>query len=104
MPDCIKGGGMTFDLTFKSRSEEQRSEEPPAIAILGAFRSQTSVAESKLSDPLRVDSNNFDEVFAKIGVGLDLPSCAERAAEIKLRFRTLDDFHPEQLLPQLKIL
>jgi type VI secretion system protein ImpC len=104
MPDSIKGGGMNFDLTFKSRSDEQRSEEPPGIAILGDFGSQTSVAESKSSDPLRVDCDNFDEVFAKIGVGLDLPSSAERAAEIKLRFRTLDDFHPEQLLPQLKTL
>jgi type VI secretion system protein ImpC len=102
MPDSIAGGGMRFDFSFKSRSDEEKSEEPLAIAILGDFGSHTSGAENKLSDPIRVDCDNFDEVFAKIGVTLDLPPSAKRAWEINLRFRTLEDFHPEQFLNQLK--
>ena len=100
MPDSITDGGMRFDFGFKSGSSRESSPEPLRIAILGDFGGPVTGAEDRLSGPLRVDFDNFDEVFTKIGVTLDLPPCEERAWEIKLRFRKLEDFHPDQLLTQ----
>lgn len=101
MPDSIANGGMSFDFSFKSGSSRKADPEPLRIAILGDFGGQGIGAETPLSGPPHVDFDNFDEVFTKIGVTLDLPPCEERAWEIKLRFRKLEDFHPDQLLLRL---
>src|SRR6185503_7185472 len=101
MPDSIANGGMSFDFSFKSGSSRQADPEPLRIAILGDFGGQGTGAGTPLSGPPHVDFDNFDEVFTKIGVTLDLPPCEERAWEIKLRFRKLEDFHPDQLLLRL---
>ena len=96
----LRSGGMRFDFRFKSGSSRESSPEPLRIAILGDFGGPVTGAEDRLSGPLRVDFDNFDEVFAKVGATLDLPACEERAWEIKLRFRKLEDFHPDHLLTQ----
>jgi type VI secretion system protein ImpC len=102
MPDSIKGGRLSFDFSSKSGSDPQRGADSFRIAILGDFSGQTSGAQNKSPGPFRVDCDNFDEVFAEIGVTLDLPSAPERAWEIKLRFRKLEDFHPDHLLSQAR--
>jgi type VI secretion system protein ImpC len=76
------------------------SGTPMRLAILGDFSGQTN-AENASAGPFRIDCDNFDEVFARIGVALDLPPSAERTWEAKLRLRKLEDFHPDQLLTQL---
>ncbi len=95
---------MNFDFSFKSASDRRSSSEPLRLAILGDFGGQPGDAESKSSGPLPVDSDNFDEVFARFGVTLDLPPNEKRPWEIKLQFRKLEDFHPEQLLLRLNSL
>jgi type VI secretion system protein ImpC len=101
MPDSIADGGMSFDFSFKSGSSQESNPEALRIAILGDFGGPGTGAEARSTGPLRIDFDNFDEVFAKIGVTLDLPPCKERAWEIKLRFRKLEDFHPDRLLTRL---
>jgi type VI secretion system protein ImpC len=100
MPDSITDGGLRFDFGFQSGSSQESSPEPLRIAILGDFGGPVTGAEDRSSGPLRVDFDNFDEIFTKIGVTLDLPPCEERVWEINLRFRKLEDFHPDQLLTQ----
>src|SRR5277367_4486764 len=97
MPDSRVGG---FDFSFGSASSRQRSETPLRLAILGDFSGQTN-EENSSAGPFRIDCDNFDEVFARIGVALDLPPAAGRTWEAKLQLRKLEDFHPEQLLTQL---
>jgi type VI secretion system protein ImpC len=92
---------MKFDFSFAAASGRQRSVTPLRIAILGDFSGQTNSAENGSGGPFRIDCDNFDEVFARIGVMLNLPPSAELTWEAKLRLRKLEDFHPEQLLPQL---
>jgi type VI secretion system ImpB/VipA family protein len=105
MPDSITDGGMRFDFGFKSGSSRESSNpEPWRIAILGDFGGPVTGAEDRFPGPLRVDFDNFDEVFTKIGVTLDLPPCEERAWEVRLQFQKLDDFHPDQLLTQCSAL
>jgi type VI secretion system protein ImpC len=95
---------MHFDFSFKSASDRRNSPEPLRIAILGDFGGQPGDAESKSSGALPVDCDNFDEVFARFGVTLDLPPSEKRPWEIKVKFRKLEDFHPEQLLLRLNSL
>jgi type VI secretion system protein ImpC len=95
---------MNFDFSFKSASDRRSSSEPLRLAILGDFGGRPGDPESKSSGPLPVDSDNFDEVFARFGVTLDLPPNEKRPWEIKLQFRKLEDFHPEQLLLRLNSL
>ena len=90
---------MSFHFSFESASGEQRSLAPLRIAILGDFGAQTE--ENKSAGPLPVDCDNFDKVFEQIGVTLDMPPCKEGCPELKLQFRTLEDFHPDRLLPRL---
>jgi type VI secretion system protein ImpC len=97
MPDSRLGG---FDFSFGSASAQQRSATPLRLAILGDFSGQPN-AENSSAGPFRIDCDNFDEVFARIGVVLDLPPSAERNCETKLRLRKLEDFHPEHLLTHL---
>jgi type VI secretion system protein ImpC len=97
MPDSRLSG---FDFSFGLASGRQRSGMPLRLAILGDFSGQAN-AENSPTGPFRIDCDNFDEVFARIGVTLNLPPSAERAWETTLRLGKLEDFHPEQLLTQL---
>jgi type VI secretion system protein ImpC len=73
------------------------------MAILGDFSGQnTSVAENRVPTPVLVDCDNFDQIFSRIGVMLDLPAGKECAWAIKHRFGKLEDFHPDQLLQRLE--
>ena len=100
MPD-LSDGGMRFDFSFKSGSGHETRAEPLRITILGDFGGSVTVGEQRSSGPHLVDCDNFDEVFMKIGVTLNLPPSVEGAPEFTLRFRKLEDFHPDQLLTQL---
>jgi type VI secretion system protein ImpC len=100
MPE-LSDGGMRFDFSFKSGSGYETRAEPLRITILGDFGGSVTAGEQRSSGPQLVDCDNFDEVFMKIGVALNLPPSEEGAPEFKLRFRKLDDFHPDQLLTQL---
>jgi type VI secretion system protein ImpC len=99
MPDSIVGGGMNFNFLFESASRQQRRMAPLRIAILGDFGGQTIGAEY---GPLLIDCDNFDEIFAQIGVTLDLSPCEVGVRKNKLQFRKLEDFHPELLLNRLE--
>jgi type VI secretion system protein ImpC len=98
MPDSIVGSEMNFDFLFQSASGQQRSMAPLRIAILGDFGGKTTGLEY---GPRPLDCDNFDEVFAQIGVKVDLPPWEVGACENRLRFRKLEDFHPDLLLNQL---
>jgi type VI secretion system protein ImpC len=89
---------MNFNFSFQSGAGRQQSIAPLRIAILGDFGGQNSGAED---GPLPIDFDNFDKVFAQLEVTLDLPPCEEGIGENKLRFRELEDFHPDLLLNRL---
>lgn len=69
------------------------------IALLGDFGGRASRHEPRLlRDPLLIDPDNFEEVMGRLETGLDLPVCN---ADMKIRFRELDDFHPDRLYETL---
>ena len=97
MPDPIRPGHVSFDISFKKTAPPTPADEdaPLRIAILGHFSGRADAAGSR---PLLVDCDNFDSVCAQFAASLHLPACAAGTAEIDLAFKHLDDFHPDQLL------
>ena len=47
--------------------------------------------------PLRIDRDDFDRVMANLGVELHLPVPGGGVEQIALRFRELEDFHPDRI-------
>jgi type VI secretion system protein ImpC len=93
---------MSLQFSFRSGSNPERGATPFRIAILGDFGGRALEDERWRSDPRPIDSDNFEEVFARMDVALDLPPGDAGDGEIKLRFRQLDDFHPDQLIDEFE--
>jgi type VI secretion system protein ImpC len=100
MPDSTKRGCLNLQfsarnaITSSSRSEKDQLR----ILILGDFGGQSPIVRQsgQSSDSIRVDYDNFDDVLsgvgpvAHLGTGEELPSA--------IQFRSLEDFHPDQVL------
>jgi type VI secretion system protein ImpC len=79
------------------QSEELPRPEPDSpfhILIAGDF----SGGAGRKRAPLMIDRDNFDDVLARIAPELRLPI---GESEIALKFRELDDFHPDRLFERL---
>ena len=87
--------------------ERPDSETPFRIAILGDFsgRENRAVLDAKLQGrkPVLVDRDNFENVMARLAPELHLPLGGPGGPRIPVRFRELDDFHPDHLYESLKI-
>jgi type VI secretion system protein ImpC len=100
-------------LDVSARSEPRRfapdSETPFRIAILGDFSGRRNRGLSESGDalanrrPQMIDRDNFDAVLAKMAPQLELGPEGEDAFRISLKFRDLEDFHPDRLFEQVQI-
>jgi type VI secretion system protein ImpC len=88
---------------------ELGSERPFRIAVLGDFSGRSSrsgpepVSALASRRPLLVDRDNFDNVLARLGVEVHLPLGDTNAGHIAIRFRELDDFHPDRIVQQVEV-
>ncbi len=83
-------------------------QAPFKIAVLGDFsgREGRGLSDSKSlagRKPIFIDRDNFDQVLAKLAPELHLNLVAGQEHRIAVRFRNLDDFHPDRLVPQLEL-
>jgi len=80
------------------------SETPFRIAVLGDFsgRENRAVLDASLQGrkPVLVDRDNFEDVMGRLAPELHLPL---GGAGIAVRFRELDDFHPDHLYERLQM-
>lgn len=80
--------------------------EPFHVGILGDFsgRSNRGISEPIAKSPPRrfvsIDRDNFEEVLTQLGVELILP-IGPSGAPLTLRFRTLEDFHPDRIFNEV---
>jgi type VI secretion system protein ImpC len=93
--------------TLSETPAKPASETPFRILVLGDFSGRTSrgvsaPAEIGRRKPILIDRDNFDEVLARMGVEVRL-SLAPDAPPLTLRFRELDDFHPDRLVRQVAL-
>ena len=94
---------MTIDFSDRPDSIRRGDEALFPIAILADFsgRRHRPVSSLSLGRPLRIDCENFEKVFAQFDVTLPLPPAKTGGDELVLRFRRLEDFHPDELLQQV---
>ena len=87
--------------------ERPDSETPFRIAILGDFsgRENRAVLDARLQGrkPVLIDRDNFEDVMARLAPELHLPLGGPGGPRIPVRFRELNDFHPDHLYESLKI-
>ncbi len=79
-----------------ARPAAVRSDERPfRIAILGDFSGRANRGITGVPrKPIEIDPGNFEQVMERMEVGLDLSA---GDVSLTLRFRELDDFHPDHL-------
>lgn len=98
--------GFTFGATASAPSALPRDGKPFRMVVLGDFSGHglrglpqpKALAQRK---PVRVDIDNAEAVFARLAPALALSLPGVAGNSLALSFGTLDDFHPDQLLPRL---
>jgi type VI secretion system protein ImpC len=103
-------GPLEFEVRFARPSDRpaprRDAESPFRILVMGDFGGGLSRTEPKgLADrPLiPVDIDNFDRAIARLAPRTTLAPGDPDAAAQEVAFETLDDFHPDALVPKLEI-
>ena len=82
-------------------AREHSSDDPFRIALIGDFGGRANRrAPRSVREAVQIDPDNFEEVMARLGAGLELTA---GEAPVELRFRELDDFHPDHLYGSLPL-
>lgn len=91
----------------RERIEQPEPDAPFHIAVLGDFsgRENRGTLDAKLEGrkPFLIDRDNFEDVLAQLAPELHLPLGGPGGPLVSLRFRELDDFHPDRIYEGLKI-
>jgi type VI secretion system protein ImpC len=89
------------------RVEAREPDSPFHIAVLGDFsgRENRGMLDAKLQGrkPVLIDRDNFEDMMARFAPELHLPLGGPDGPRISVRFRELDDFHPDRIFERLKI-
>jgi type VI secretion system protein ImpC len=99
-------GKMQFDVSLRAvASGTPRDPETPfGMAVLADFSGRTNRGTSERIGQRRVwqiDCDNFEEIMSKLDARLHLPLSQKPGGTTELPFRSMDDFHPDQLLKQV---
>src|SRR5436305_2056444 len=78
----------------RRETPEQEEDTPFRILVAGNFSGGTS----RVRKPLLIDRDNFEQVMALYGPELRLEFAK---TPVQIRFRELDDFHPDVLFDRL---
>ena len=89
----------------ETRGVAEMEAQPFRIALMGDWsgRAQRDAAQAASGHPLLIDRDNFDEVMTRLGVELRLPVTDGGAAHLTLRFKELDDFHPDRIFERVEL-
>lgn len=93
---------MEFSTTFgmpvpKRDAVSNDPSDPFHILVLGDFGARQSYGS-----PVRIDRDDFDDVFRKMDVNVSL-ALEPGAPELELKFAEFDDFHPDNLFDRLPL-
>ncbi len=91
----------------RSQAQPVEPETPFRVLILGDFsgRANRGVFETRAGSrrPVRIDRDSFDAVFEKLRPELIFPLAGSQSPALAIRFKELDDFHPDRLFERLDV-
>jgi type VI secretion system protein ImpC len=90
-----KEEGLEAEFTFESERGGVIEEPPFRILMLGNWSGDGEKRVLRERRPIEIDRDNFDEVIERLGVQLNLGD------SVSLSFRSLDDFHPDEIFRQV---
>jgi len=104
VPAPKKAPGLSLRVSSSARVKHVRRTDktPFHLVILGDFsgRSSRNILEPLSGrQALFIDFDNLEEVLGR--VQLRLPLLHQPGETVQLHFKTLDDFHPDQLVPRV---
>ena len=111
MPDRHSFGEIHLDVTAGRERVQARpgSETPFRVVILGDFtgrgnRKLIEIGEALANRrPTLIDRDNYDSVFAKLSPHLELLMGGKDGYPITLKFKDLEEFHPDSLFRQVPL-
>ncbi|SMF09401.1 type VI secretion system contractile sheath small subunit [Desulfovibrio gilichinskyi] len=86
---------------------KEEVELPLKLLVVGDFTQKSDDRMVENRDPVNIDKDNFNEVLKaqdlelKISVGNKLTADADAQMALNLKFETLKDFDPDQILKQV---
>src|SRR5439155_9248518 len=100
-------GRVEFDLSpgTKPKGASPDPETPFCLGLVGDFsgRANRGLLEPiGLRRPWLIDCDNFEQVMSRLEIALKLSDPHITGGAVELRFRSLDDFHPDKLVQQIK--
>jgi type VI secretion system protein ImpC len=90
---------LQFELGTRPRTRSRREDdEPMRLLVMGDFRGNAGPERPPLATrpTLQIDVDNFDDIMHRLEPGLSMPAG-------DLRFKQIDDFHPDQLYAHLDV-
>lgn len=95
-----KEPGLEMDFTLESERSGVVREPVFQLLMLGNWRGNVSRGELSQRKPIEIDRDNFDDVIDGLSVRLDLETAG---GTLQLEFRSLEDFHPDQLFKSVQV-
>ena len=91
----------------KPQAQPVEPETPFRVLILGDFsgRANRGVFETRAGSrrAVRIDRDSFDAVFEKLRPELIFPLAGSQSPALAIRFKDLDDFHPDRLFERVDV-
>jgi type VI secretion system protein ImpB len=98
---------MTYDVEIGDALENK--ELPFVVGVVGDFGGNSDVEQKRLKDRkfVNIDSGNFDEVLSGVEPAARFQVANHLAQDdsqfaVELRFRSMQDFHPESVVQQVE--
>ncbi len=100
-----------LDVSLGQGGEARPLDDTPfRLAVLGDFSGRASRGILSTGDqiatqrPIQVDRDDLDDVIAALAPELHLAIGGPESPRIAVRFRMIDDFHPDQLIDRVPLL
>ncbi|MBV8226322.1 MAG: type VI secretion system contractile sheath large subunit [Verrucomicrobia bacterium] len=103
MPRPITDGRLKIDFSFQPAEVSTPADGDTyfPIVILGDFSGRANRTSDTPGIAAQIDYDNFEQVLAKFDVSLPLASTGPGSEQQTVRFRHLEDFHPDRLIHQI---
>ncbi|HYP28074.1 MAG TPA: type VI secretion system contractile sheath large subunit [Blastocatellia bacterium] len=98
-----------MEVTLEQPARAVEPDGPFRVVILGDFTGRANRPPAARGAglarraPVEIDRDNFDDVMSKLSVELTLPIPDDDGSRFTIRFRELEDFHPDSLLEKVEL-